>query len=200
MGRKSKAKIRKQEILSHFYQVIIEEGFEGASIGKIAKRMEVNPSLLIHYFSTKDAMVVGLIDYIMSTYSSHLLPDFSSVEDPKERWNDVLDVVSKIQWDLIMDKTVFYSFYTLSMRKEEIRARFVDLYGGLRNTIAKEIQLANKAGVIEVKDAPEAAKIVISLIEGTNFYDHVSREKSGHHQRSQFIKATLNRLFSGFQV
>ncbi|MEZ4851774.1 MAG: TetR/AcrR family transcriptional regulator [Bacteroidia bacterium] len=53
MGRKSKAKIRRQEILSHFYEVIIEEGFEGASIGKIAKRMEVNPSLLIHYFSTK---------------------------------------------------------------------------------------------------------------------------------------------------
>ena len=92
MGRKSKAKIRKQEILSHFYEVIIEEGFEGASIGKIAKRMEVNPSLLIHYFSTKDAMVIGLIDYIMATYSSHILPDFSKVEDPQERWDDVVDV------------------------------------------------------------------------------------------------------------
>ena len=119
MGRKSKAKIRKQEILSHFYEVIIEEGFEGASIGKIAKRMAVNPSLLIHYFSSKDAMVVGLIDYIMSTYSSHILPDFSKVDDPQERWDDVLDVVSKIQWDLIMDKTVFYSFYTLGMRKQK---------------------------------------------------------------------------------
>ena len=96
MGRKSKAKIRRQEILSHFYEVIIEEGFEGASIGKIAKRMEVNPSLLIHYFSTKDAMVIGLIDYIMSTYSSHIIPDFLSVEDPQERWDDVVDVVFKI--------------------------------------------------------------------------------------------------------
>ncbi|MEZ4851773.1 MAG: hypothetical protein R3B93_24805 [Bacteroidia bacterium] len=62
----------------------------------------------------------------MSTYSSHIIPDFSAVEDPQERWDDVVDVVSKIQWDLIMNKTVFYSFYALGMRNPEIRMRFVD--------------------------------------------------------------------------
>ena len=112
MGRKSKAKVRQKEILSHFYDVIIDEGFEGASIAKIAKRMDVNPSLLIHYFSTKDAMVVGLMDHIVSTYSAQLFPDFSKVTDPAERWEDVIDVSSRIQWDRIMNSTVFFSFYT----------------------------------------------------------------------------------------
>jgi AcrR family transcriptional regulator len=196
MGRKSKAKIRRQEILSHFYEVIIEEGFEGASIGKIAKRMEVNPSLLIHYFSTKDAMVIGLIDYIMSTYSSHILPDFSEVEDPRERWSDVVDVVSKIQWDLIMNKTVFYSFYALSMRNPEIRTRFVNFYEGLRKTLAAEIKHARASKVIEVEDVDEAAKMIISLIEGTNFYQHVTADRLDRIQRSNMFKVAMGQIFS----
>ncbi|MCB0837730.1 MAG: TetR family transcriptional regulator [Bacteroidetes bacterium] len=199
MGRKSKAKIRRQEILSHFYEVIIEEGFEGASIGKIAKRMEVNPSLLIHYFSTKDAMVIGLIDYIMSTYSSHIIPDFSSVEDPQERWDDVVDVVSKIQWDLIMNKTVFYSFYALGMRNPEIRMRFVDFYEGLRKTLAKEIAHAKSQKIIEIEDPEESAKMIISLIEGTNFYQHVTSEKSNRVERSDMFKAVMRQLFPPFK-
>ena len=51
--KKDGAPLRKREILEHFQQVLVEEGFEGASIGKIARRMGINPSLIIHYFSTK---------------------------------------------------------------------------------------------------------------------------------------------------
>ena len=38
MRKHKKAEVRKPEILENYYQVLIEEGFEGASIAKIAKR------------------------------------------------------------------------------------------------------------------------------------------------------------------
>jgi len=50
---KDKADIRKYEILVHFQHVFAKQGFEVASIAKIAKKMDVHPSLLTHYFSTK---------------------------------------------------------------------------------------------------------------------------------------------------
>ena len=53
MRKNLKAEIRKPEILENYYQVLIEEGFEGVSIAKIAKRMNIHPSLIIHYFKTK---------------------------------------------------------------------------------------------------------------------------------------------------
>ena len=191
MGRKSKAKVRRQEILSHFYEVIIEEGFEGASIAKIAKRMEVNPSLLIHYFNTKDAMVLGLIDYIVDTYSSQRIPDFSEVSDPKERWEDVLDVVSRIKWDQIMDPTVFYSCYTLSLRDKEIHKRFKHLYTGLVNTLAYEVEQASKAGILNVKDPRQVAETILTLIEGNNFYQHVSSSTLSEEEREESLKQTI---------
>ncbi len=196
MGRKSKANIRKQEILAHFYEVIIDEGFEGASIAKIAKRMDVNPSLLIHYFSTKDAMVLGLIDYIIDTYSVQIIPDFSGTTDPAERWDDVLDVVSRIQWDRIMNNTVYYSCYTLSFRYEEIRQRFRSFYKGLVNTLAYEVEHANRAGIIQVEDSTEVAEMMLSLVEGANFYQHVGDRAISLDARAERIKTIMKSVFA----
>ncbi len=197
MGRTSKATLRRQEILSHFYEVIIEEGFEGASIAKIAKRMEVNPSLLIHYFSTKDTMVLGLIDYIIDTYSSQLIPDFSTTEDPNERWEDVLDVISRIQWDRIMDNVVFYSCYTLTFRNDEVKKRFNDLYRGITHTIAYELEFAKRAGIIQVKHPIRLAEIIVSLIEGFNYFQHVSPLSPDNEARAERIKGTIRALCQG---
>ncbi|MEM6345608.1 MAG: TetR/AcrR family transcriptional regulator [Bacteroidota bacterium] len=179
MGRKSKATVRRQEILSHFYQVIIDEGFEGASIAKIAKRMEVNPSLLIHYFSTKDAMVVGLIDYIMTTYSPTILPDFSETTDPAERWQDVLDVISQMKWDRIMNHKVFYSCYALGLRLPEVMQRFEELYQSLLERIETEVICAKKAGLLQVANPRKAAEFIMTLAEGRSFLQHVTGGEDG---------------------
>ncbi|MEL6254991.1 MAG: TetR/AcrR family transcriptional regulator [Bacteroidota bacterium] len=196
MGRKSKAKVRQKEILSHFYDVIIDEGFEGASIAKIAKRMDVNPSLLIHYFSTKDAMVVGLMDHIVSTYSAQLFPDFSKVIDPAERWEDVIDVSSRIQWDRIMNSTVFFSFYTLALRMPEIKQRFNVLYEGIIKTLTDEIGQASKAGVITVENPSQAAEKMVSIIEGYNFYYNLKPEGDNADKRAEVLKDVLSGLFA----
>lgn len=193
MGRKSKAHIRKQEILSHFYEVIMEEGFEGASIAKIAKKMDVNPSLLIHYFSTKDAMVLGLIEYIIETYSSHILPDFSSVSDPQERWDDLVDVISRLQWGTFVNQIVFYSAYTLSFRIQEIKDKFTELYRRVQEQLEAEIIHARDAGIIQVQDVRQAARLMITLIEGNNYCQQVlSQDEQASHR--QVIATTLNQM------
>ena len=191
MGRKSKAKERRLEILSHFYEVIIEEGFEGASIAKIAEKMSVNPSLLIHYYKTKDAMIEGLIEHIINTYSSHILPDFSKVEDPKERWEDVLDVVSRIQWGTFLNTTVFYSAYTLSLRDPGVKNKFTELYEKVVGQLQDEIAHAQQANIFQVKDTRQAAQLVMTLIEGANFYQNVSHNGVDIEKRSRMIKETI---------
>lgn len=195
MGRKSKAKVRQKEILSHFYDVIIDEGFEGASIAKIAKRMDVNPSLLIHYFSTKDAMVIGLMDHIITTYSAQLFPDFSKVSDPKERWEDLVDVSSRIQWDRIMNSTVFFSFYTLALRMPEIKKRFNTLYDGIIQVLIEEITHANKAGIIKITDPKVEAERLIAVIEGYNFYYNLKGEETDMDQRAETLKSVILSLY-----
>ncbi|MCI4666717.1 MAG: TetR/AcrR family transcriptional regulator [Bacteroidia bacterium] len=201
MGRKSKANVRRQEILNHFYTVIIEEGFEGASIAKIANKMDVNPSLIIHYFKSKDLMVLGLIEYIIETYSSHILPDFSNVSDPQERWEDVVDVISRIKWSNFLDTTVFYSAFTLSLRNEEIKKKFSELYKGVESRLTQEIAIARDANIINVSEPDKVAKLILSLLEGTNYYQNMDDElgntsgkASESDLRSQLMKKTIEQI------
>ena len=78
MRKNQKAEIRKPEILENYYQVLIEEGLEGTSIGKIAKRMDIHPSLIIHYFKTKEnsfSRVFPCPAVLNSFYQRHFLSE-----------------------------------------------------------------------------------------------------------------------------
>ena len=68
MGRKSLKPIRQKGIIKAFYQVARKEGLENASIAKVASVLDVNPSLVIHYFKTKQELIHGLIEYILERY------------------------------------------------------------------------------------------------------------------------------------
>ena len=65
LGRKSISDVRKPEILEHVYAVIKEEGLQGTTLSKIAEHMGVNSSLLIHYFKTKDDIMLALTEAII---------------------------------------------------------------------------------------------------------------------------------------
>ena len=68
MGRKSLKPIRQKGIIKAFYKVARKEGLENASIAKVAAVLDVNPSLVIHYFETKQDLIHGLIEYILERY------------------------------------------------------------------------------------------------------------------------------------
>ena len=66
--REEWARLRRREMLAAYYQVLKDEGLQGASIAKIAKRIDAPPSLLIHYFGTKEQMTIELVDYLLEEY------------------------------------------------------------------------------------------------------------------------------------
>ena len=77
MRKNLSADLRKPEILESYYQVLIQEGLEGASIGKIADRLNIHPSLIIHYFKNKERMKLALVDLLVEKYNA---PEFLSLE------------------------------------------------------------------------------------------------------------------------
>lgn len=190
MGRKSKVAERRKEILEHFYMVIIEEGFERASIARIAKRMQVNPSLLIHYFSTKEEMIKGLIDSILTHYQQQFLPALESTTDPKARFQLVLkSLTNTLRKET--DDAVYYSCYALLFRDPEIKSRFKEVYKQIGSILTAELIRANEAGVIEVKDPKVAAYVLIWMAEGMSFYGNIFDEVSPWEEGTEVLKSYL---------
>lgn len=188
MGRRSKADERKQEILENFYEVLKEEGFENASIAKIALRMDVNPSLLIHYFHTKEEMVVDVVDYILVRYEDAFLTNFEKAEEAEAQFRYIISVLFSVEWIRIIDHSVFYSCYYLATRHSRIEERFREMYSEFSKLI--EVCIANcmDAGILAEDDPKEVAEFLISLNEGLNYYGHIFKDEEAYKARALSIR------------
>ena len=198
MRKNQSAELRKPEILESYYQVLIREGLEGASISKIADRLNIHPSLIIHYFKTKDRMKLELVDLLVEKYAA---PEFLSLEhiaDDKERFYALMDTIFSFEWSRTVDPGVHFGFYYLSFRNESIRKRFKKMFRELRDHLKEQIAYFAEKGIINVRDAEKAADIIITLMEGLEFHSQFLADEKPFQAFAQVARASaLHWLKSG---
>ncbi len=171
MARPSdRAPIRKQEILEHFYKVLGEEGIEGSSLAKIAGSMGVHPSLLIHYFSTKEQMTLALVDYIAQQYGETYLGWIGDIEDPQERLSAILEMLFSRDWMVYVDQSVFNACHYLGFHNKEIHKRFRRMYSRFADMLSVEFGRLMELGVVREMEPRQMADLVIAMTEGLDFY------------------------------
>ncbi|BDS12073.1 TetR/AcrR family transcriptional regulator [Aureispira anguillae] len=191
MGRKSKADVRKKEILEHFYIILKEEGFENASIAKIANLMEVNPSLLIHYFKTKEEMVVAFVEFLLGRYEDTFKEQMLGAKDPQERFNNILDVMFSEDWLTFSDQTVFYACYYLSSRHPRIKERFQVMYNRFKELLIPHAISWMETGVIKEANPEDVVDYLIVVNEGLTYFDKLMSDPEGFKRRAKFLKSSV---------
>jgi AcrR family transcriptional regulator len=172
MRKNQSAALRKPEILESYYQVIIQEGLEGTSISKIAQRLDIHPSLIIHYFKNKENMKLELVDLLIEKYESPDLINFDHIEDDEERFDALMSMLFSIKWSRTVDPSVHFGFYYLSLRNEKILERFRVMFKWLRDYLAEQLADFNAKRVIRVQDATKAADYIVTLMEGLEIHSH----------------------------
>lgn len=168
MGRKSLKKIRQKEIVKAFYTVAKRKGFEKTSIAKVAEFMDINPSLIIHYFKTKQDLEVALIDYILERYLK--IYQVNGTIDTKEKLLEFVDKLFSRNWNRLFDDGVFYSCYAHIYNNKEIKSRFKKLHDSLRTNFKKSLEDAKHFNLITYKDIDELTETSFALLEGAYYY------------------------------
>ena len=186
---RDKAETRKKEILDSFYAVLAEEGLEGASMAKIASRMGIHPSLIVHYFSNKEEMVIELVDYMLAMYEETFLPQLQKIADPEERLLASIDALFGQEWAKLVDISVFYSCYSLCFRNARVRDSFKRMYSRLREVLVLEISELMDLGVVVRADPGRLADFLISLMEGYYFYSGLMGEDRSFGELRRFLGA-----------
>lgn len=188
MGRKSLKEARQLEIIKIFYKVAKTEGYENTSIAKIAKVMDINPSLIIHYFETKEDLTYGLIDYILERYLLIYTiknKDGVTLSDLKK----TIDMLFSKKWNLLFDDGLFYTFYALAFREKKIKAKYKTILDSLRFALASMIEQCNEKDLIKVEDAKAAADLIFVLVDGAYFYLSLESDKKAYAERLDYYKS-----------
>ncbi|MBT4638847.1 MAG: amidohydrolase family protein [Deltaproteobacteria bacterium] len=167
MGRKDISHIRKPEILKHAYRVVAKEGFIGATINKIAKEMGINPGTLMHYFKNKEELTLALVDYMTERIKDSYQKAYAKYDGPPERRIETMIEIHFDQEDPSLTRgSVFWSCYALGIRNPKIMAAIRNMYKiFLENTI-RNLEEANAADRIKIKDPELMAYMILSTIDG----------------------------------
>ena len=176
MRKNQKAEIRKAEILETYYQVLLEEGFEGTSIGKIARRMNIHPSLIIHYFKTKENMTTELVNLLIKKYEAPEFLQFDHIDDLDQRFQALIDTVFSFEWSRTIDPGLHFGFYYLSFRSPAIHERYRKMIQRLRDYLIGELARYREAGIIKTNSLKRAADLIVTLMEGLEFQAHFLSE------------------------
>lgn len=197
MGRTSLKAVRQQEILAAFYTVSKKIGLENASIGKIAEHLDINPSLIVHYFKTRESMLQAMIHFILQQYSGIYQINGNQYTTRREL-KELIDNLFSRKWDTLFDDGVFYSCYALTYRDRKLRLAFRDLHDSLREYLVKALRNARKNKVIAIKNEQEIAEIIFALLEGGYYYLGMTESKTDYARNMNVLKKQAYRLL-GFE-
>lgn len=187
MGRISLKDTRQKEIILAFYTVAKKIGLENASIAKVADHMDINPSLIVHYFKTREALFSGLIDFILEQYSDIYKTNGQDYTNAREL-KQLIDNLFSRKWNKLFDDSVFYSCYALVYRDKKIRSAFKALHESLRKLLTDALQKANKNGVISIRNEKETVEIIFALMEGAYYYLGMVDSKTDYTRKLNMLK------------
>jgi AcrR family transcriptional regulator len=183
MGRKSLKEPRQREIIKAFYKVAKKEGVENASIAKTAEVIGINPSLVMHYFKTKEHLVYGLIEYILDKYLLIYKIPPERAAHPKKALLSIIDNIFSSKWNTLFDDSVSYSCYSMAFRNKIIKEKYKNLLDTLRAKLAQAILDCKDAGILLVDDPALTADIIFVLVDGAYYYLSLVGDKDEYQRK-----------------
>jgi AcrR family transcriptional regulator len=161
--------MRRREMLAAYYDVLLEEGLQGASVAKIARRIDVPSSLLIHYFGTKEQMTIELVDYLLERFHDSFVVSVEGIDDPLERLHAVIDSLFSVEYHRLLDDRAFYALFYLSLTHPTVRHAFTRVYEESLALVEETLAECMDNGIVAEDDAHELAVTVKALEEGYAF-------------------------------
>ena len=194
MGRKSLKGTRQKEIVKAFYAVAKKEGLENTSIAKVADYMTINPSLVIHYFKSKQELEVALIDYILERYLN--IYKTSGEIDSAEKLHELIDKLFSRKWNRLFDDGVFYSCYAMVYRNKKFKQKFKELHDSLRTILKQSLLEAQKRNLIPEGDIDKLTEVIFALLEGAYYYLGLVSNKEEYNLKVDYYKQQVNTLLN----
>ncbi|NJO02623.1 MAG: TetR/AcrR family transcriptional regulator [Bacteroidia bacterium] len=148
MGRKSLKQLRQKEIIEAFYEKAKSEGLENTSIAKVAKDMDINPSLILHYFKSKGELLFALIDLNLEKYHGIYQNGHQGIHSVHDLVQLIDDLFSR-KWNDLYDDGVFYSCYAMVYRDEDVKKSYKKLHDQLRQWLLEALKEAKDKELID---------------------------------------------------
>lgn len=182
------------------YRVIARKGLEGATLKRIGREMGVAPSLLMHYFASKEELILALVDYMVEKMERTYFQSIRNTTSAEERLRLYIDKNFDFEIPQSVDDKVFYGSFYLALSDERIRQSFRRMYDHDHKMIVGLIEdYMEETGTGGLN--PDLLAIqLISNIEGFYLYRVVYGDSTELREAAESYKQALWRMLRGEPV
>lgn len=186
---------RKREIIEGFYHLSKKNGLENTSIAKIGNHLGMPPSLVMHYFPTREILISHLISFILKRLLKIYTPIIKELR--VQNYTDPHTFVDRMfsrDWNLLIDDGVFYSCFSLIFRNERIKKEYRNLHLKLRDNLKEILDQDEK---LKLKDTELLAEQIFVVVEGAYYYLSMIDDEDLYEKKQLIFKNQVYDLLRG---
>lgn len=162
MARPSNTAERRDQIASGLAEVLMERGFRGASVARIAEASGLSAGLVHYHFDSKRDILLHLVAQITEAWTARVQHHRSLADPPRARLHALLHATLATGPDAqLREAQLWTTLGTEAARSEDVREAVVPTLHALRDLLQHDL---SEAGV---SNAPVAAQGLLAAIEGT---------------------------------
>jgi AcrR family transcriptional regulator len=167
--RRAPVDVRREQILQGAFEVASREGIGSMTIRGVAAEAAVSHALVVHYFGSRERLVLALLDWLIGTTSVlHVSDDIARFPRALDRLHALLQQEMARLGHQPRHTRLFFEFWALGVRHEEIRTRIgaeLERYRAAFRDIMRELLLAEPA-TFPGATADGMAAVAVSWIHG----------------------------------
>jgi AcrR family transcriptional regulator len=173
------------KIIQATYRTIAEKGFEGLRMREIAARAGLNHSTLHYYFAGKEALISGLMDYMVQELSlGREKSRLGAQVAPREELASHFDALVHQAREHPEMFIVLTELHARSTRDPEVRAVMRSNERIWKGYIADILRRGIRSGDFDAKlNAEATTDTILALIRGLNTGSLTSLARAGHNLR-----------------
>jgi AcrR family transcriptional regulator len=165
----AKSNQRRHQIVHAAYQTLAEKGFEGLRMREIAKRAGIDHSTLHYYFSGKESLIDGVVDYIVEDLAIGR-PDMEKAElSPREVLTGHFNALVRQMEQTPEMFVVLVELQARAVRETALRAIFAKADRGWKGFLVETLRAGIQKKELPLTLVPEvAADVIIAFVRGLN--------------------------------
>ena len=156
----------REEILAAAYSAIYTHGYADLTIQKIGQEFDKSSSLLYHYYSDKDELLLECLEFMLDRYGEHLAE--TDIEDAQVALNELFDTYLDPEPEPSQRQftTVLVELRAQAAHSAEYREHFTRSDRFFESKLADAIELGIEQGTFRKRNPETTATLLYTLLIG----------------------------------
>jgi TetR/AcrR family transcriptional regulator, transcriptional repressor of bet genes len=161
--------VRRQAIATATVRCLARDGHAGLTMKKLAREARVSQGILHYYFRDKREILTAALRAVTADLDRRVaVAQARSGREPHARLRALVRACLETARDDRATWSVFVQYWGAMLHDPELRAINADVYQRARGHIAALLTDGVSAGTFRKVDAPEAASVVLALVDGVS--------------------------------